>query len=83
MYQFFYPLSLFQHENIAVNKCQLQFSKEGNVLPYTGVGKPLYDNQTTVEVTQNKNCYFHSIVTCSQDPKTRLLPLGKCYVNML
>ena len=33
MQQYFYPLSLYQSKSAAVNKCHLQFSKEGKVMP--------------------------------------------------
>ena len=50
VYQLFYPLSLYQSKQNAVNKCQLQFDSKGKVLQYTGAGKPLHDKPTTVKV---------------------------------
>ena len=58
----FYPLRLYQNQNTTCNKCELQFGKEGRILPYTRVGKPLHDRPTSVRVQGDNNCYFHSIV---------------------
>ena len=65
MHHFFsyeHPLNLYQRKNTAVNKSQLHFSKEGRLLPYSGIGKPLYDKPTTLKVQHDNNCYFHGIV---------------------
>ena len=63
MHQYFFaPWACIRGKNIAVNKGQLQFGKEGRVLPCSGVGKPLHDRPTIVIVLGDNNCYFYSKV---------------------
>ena len=76
MCQFFYPLSLYKRKNTVANKCQLQFVKEGRVLFYRGVSKPLHGKQTTVKVQGDGNCYFHSTVYLIQGPRISTFHLG-------
>ena len=46
-------------------KCQLQFGKEGKVLPHAGFGKPLHDKPTTGKVKGDNNCYIYGICSIS------------------
>ena len=69
--QYFYLISLYQCENMAIKKCHLELGKEGAVICYKGVGKVLYDHPKTVKAKGDNHYYSQSIVCLLSDSQSQ------------